>query len=331
MTPKALKETLASLVNQQLPAFIWGPPGIGKSAIVKEISYDLGVSFLDLRLTLLDPTDLKGIPFLQNNEAIWAAPNFLPKPDEKGGILFLDELNAAPALVQAAAYQLILDRRIGEYVLPQNWSIVAAGNRDGDNGATHPIPAPLANNFVHFEMDVSINDWRDWAFNQNIDDSIISFISLRHDALFQFDPKSKERSFATPRSWEFVDTILKSKLPESHLLEAIAGAIGGKLAAEFLSYKKEACELPVFQEIFNGKSKHYPKDNCALHVAATVLVSHALRKPDKAALNHLLRYTLNLEAEFSMMIVRDLQSQGIRFDRLEAWKSWSEKFSYHAA
>ena len=126
-------------------------------------------------MTLLDPTDLKGIPFLKENEAIWAAPNFLPRPDAKGGILFLDELNSAPPSVQAAAYQLILDRRIGEYTLPENWSIVAAGNRESDRGVTHKIPSPLANRFVHFEMEHSVSDWRDWAFRTQVEDDIISF------------------------------------------------------------------------------------------------------------------------------------------------------------
>jgi hypothetical protein len=327
MTPKALKETLSSLVTQKLPAFIWGPPGIGKSSIVKEISEDMGVKFIDLRLTLLDPSDLKGIPFLDGKQAIWAAPNFLPQADHKGGILFLDELNSAPPSVQAAAYQLILDRRIGDYELPVNWSIIAAGNREGDRGVTHKIPSPLANRFVHFEMEHSINDWKAWAFREEVENVIVSFISLNHEALFTFNPKSKEKAFATPRSWEFVDTILKSTMKEEHLFDAISGAIGAKLAAEFLAYKNESCELPAFQEIFEGRSKHYPKDECALHVAATVLVIHVLRDPDKSRLNHLLRYTLGIEAEFAIMIVRDLQAQGIRFDRLEAWKEWSDRFS----
>jgi hypothetical protein len=326
MTPKALKETLASLVNQKLPAFIWGPSGIGKSAIVQEIAHDLGVRFLDLHLTLLDPSDLKGIPFLKDDEAIWASPSFLPKKDRKGGILFLDEFNAASASVQAAAYQLILNRRIGEYILPDNWAIVASGHRDSDHSISHEIPLSLANHFVHFDMEYSISDWRDWAFREKVHDSIIAFISLHHDALFQFDPSSEEKAYPTPRSWEHVDTILKSKMSEEHLYDAISGAIGPKYASKFLTFKQQSCELPVFQEIFEGRCKYYPEDLCALHVAVTVLVSNALRKPNKQVLNHLLRYTLDLEADFALMIIKDLESQGITFDRLEAWKTWSEKF-----
>ncbi len=327
MTPKALKDTLASLITQKLPAFIWGPSGIGKSAIVKEIAYDLDVNFLDLHLTLLDPSDLKGVPFLKEGKAIWAAPTFLPKKDSQGGILYLDEFDAAAPLVQAAAYQLILNRRLGEYELPDNWFIVASGNK---NSSAQVIPAALANHFVHFDMACSIDDWRDWAFKTEIDESIIAFIGLNPEALFGYDPKCDSKVYPTPRTWEFVDRILKSKVSVRHLFDAISGAIGAHWATQFLEFRKRSCELPVFQEIFEGKSKYYPEDHCALHVAVTVLVSNALRKPSKQVLNHLLRYTLELDEAFAIMIIKDLQAQGISFNRLEAWKPWSQKFAYLA-
>jgi len=326
MTPQALKETLSSLITQKLPAFIWGPSGIGKTSIVKEIAEDMGVNFSDICLTSLDPSDLRSRSFLNKGEAVWFTPSFLPKLDEKGGILFLGDLNLAHPSVQAAAYQLILDRRIGEYLLPDNWAIIASGNRDSD-GQADMLPS-LANRFVHFEMEFSIDDWKHWAFREKLDDAIISFISLHHDALFTFDPASKEKAFATPRSWKFVDTILKSKMKDIHLLESISGAIGKTVATQFLAYMNDSWELPMFQEIFDGRSQHYPKDEMALSIMATVLVSNALRKPDKKVLNHLLHYTINLDAKFAMMIIDDLYSQGVRFNRLEAWKAWSEKFSY---
>ncbi len=328
MTPIALQETLQALINQKQPAFVWGPPGIGKSSIVKEIAKEQGIGFIDLRLTLLDPTDLKGIPFLKKEQAIWATPSFLPQADAIGGILFLDELNSAPPSVQAAAYQLILDRRVGEYTLPDNWAIVAAGNRESDRGVTHKMPSPLANRFVHFDMDISMDDWRRWAYKQGVNDSIISFLGLRPDALFSFDAKSGEKSFPTPRSWEFVNNILKSKLKEAYLFDAVKGAIGEKTAADFLAYKKEVGALPVLLEVFDGKCSHYPKEPAALHVTSSVLISNALRNPDKIRLNNLLRYTLELEPEFAIMIVRDLQAQGVRFDRLEAWREWTQKFAH---
>lgn len=132
MYAKDLKKSLEALVAQKVPTFLWGAPGIGKSSIVKQIAQQKDVGFIDLRLALMDPTDLKGIPFYdkESHTALWAPPAFLPREGE--GILFLDELNSAAPAVQSSAYQLILDRRVGEYVLPDGWAIVAAGNREGD-------------------------------------------------------------------------------------------------------------------------------------------------------------------------------------------------------
>ena len=159
-----LSKSISSLVEQKVPTFLWGAPGIGKSSIVKQIADETGVGFIDLRLALMDPTDLKGIPFYDKDShtALWAPPAFLPR--EGSGILFLDELNSAAPSVQASAYQLILDRKVGEYELPDGWAIVAAGNRESDRGVTYRMPSPLANRFVHFEMEVDVNDWRLWAY-----------------------------------------------------------------------------------------------------------------------------------------------------------------------
>ena len=156
MKASRLNSTLTALIEQKVPAFLWGAPGIGKSSIVKQIAQSNEIDFIDLRLALMDPTDLKGIPFYdkESHTALWAPPAFLPKSGE--GILFLDELNTAAPSVQASAYQLILDRRVGEYVLPDGWAIVAAGNRESDRGVTYRMPSPLANRFVHFEMEVDV-------------------------------------------------------------------------------------------------------------------------------------------------------------------------------
>ena len=177
MKASNLTSSISALVEQKVPTFLWGAPGIGKSSIVKQIAKEKNIGFIDLRLALMDPTDLKGIPFYEKDShtALWAPPAFLPREGE--GILFLDELNTAAPSVQASAYQLILDRRVGEYELPDGWAIVSAGNREGDRGVTYRMPAPLANRFVHFEMDVDVDDWRFWAYKIELDERIISYIT----------------------------------------------------------------------------------------------------------------------------------------------------------
>lgn len=328
MRATELIKTIDSLVTQRVPVFLWGAPGIGKSSIIKEIAKKRDIEFIDLRLALMDPTDLKGIPFYdrESHTALWAPPAFLPKEGE--GILFLDELNSAPPSVQASAYQLILDRKVGEYELPHGWAIVAAGNREGDRGVTYRMPSPLANRFVHFEMEVSIEDWRLWAFENAIDERIISYISYKNEHLFTFDAKSDNKSFATPRSWEFVNSILKSSLEQNMLLDAISGAVGEAVAISFLGFIKVMHKLPDIQKILESGSGEYSEEVDVLYALSTGLVSGYLRDKNDERLSNLLSYTLNLKSEFAVMCVQDLQRNGVEMEHLEVFKKWVERFAF---
>jgi len=323
-----LQESLSALVEQKVPTFLWGAPGIGKSSIVKQIAKEEGIGFIDLRLALMDPTDLKGIPFYdkESHTALWAPPAFLPREGE--GILFLDELNSAAPAVQSSAYQLILDRRIGEYILPDGWAIVAAGNRDGDRGVTYRMPAPLANRFVHFELEVSVEDWREWAYKNEINSAIIAYISYKNEHLFCFDPKSSEKSFATPRSWEYVHNILQADLKPSVLLDVLSGAVGREVAVGFLSFIKVMQRLPDIDAVVSAKSQEYPEDIDVLYALASGIVSRYLQNPSDEILDNILAYTFNLKAEFAVLIVQDLQRNGVRMEHSENFKAWVKKFAY---
>lgn len=320
--------TLHAMIAQKIPAFLWGPPGIGKSSIVKTIAAQADIGFIDLRLSLLDPTDLKGIPFYEPklHRALWAPPAFLPH--EGSGILFLDELNSAPPAVQASAYQLILDRCVGEYELPKGWAIVAAGNRENDRGVVYKMPAPLANRFVHLEMEVDVEVWRAWAYEAKIDARIIAYIAYKKEDLFSFDPTLTQKSFATPRSWEFVDSLLKSALDASLRLDAIGGAIGQEIAVNFLSFCKVMDRLPDIEAILRGESHEYPEDIDVLYALGSGLVSHYLHHANEAHLEHLLRYALELQSEFSVMIVQDLQRMGVRMEHSDAFGDWVSRYAY---
>jgi len=328
MYAKDLSDSLSALVGQKVPTFLWGAPGIGKSSIVKQIAEQKGVGFVDLRLALMDPTDLKGIPFYdkESHSALWAPPAFLPREGE--GILFLDELNSAPPSVQSSAYQLILDRRVGEYELPDGWAIVAAGNREGDRGVTYRMPAPLANRFVHYELDVSVADWRDWAYKSGLNENIIAYISYKNEHLFTFDAKSDVKSFATPRSWEYVANILNSGIDESLLLESISGTVGRDVAVNFLSFLKVASRLPSIENIVTAKEFEYSDEVDVLYALSSGLVSSYLKEPNADALENILAYTLEMKSEFAVMIVQDLQRNGIDMQYSSNFKEWVEKFAY---
>jgi len=316
------------MIEAQIPTFLWGPPGIGKSSIVKQIAQANDYAFIDLRLSLMDPTDLKGIPFYDEeaHQALWAPPSFLPR--EGKGILFLDELNSAPPAVQASAYQLILDRKVGEYSLPEGWAIVAAGNREGDRGVVYRMPSPLANRFVHLEMEVSAEDWRDWAYGAGLDERVIAYIGYKSDDLFSFDPTQNEKSFATPRSWEFVSSLLRSKMDDKLLLETIGGAIGKERGVRFLSFAKVMHRLPDIDAILEKGEGAYPDDIEVLHALATGLVMAIREKFTEERMDNLLNYTLELQSEFAVMIVQDLQRAGYTMENQKAFDRWVSKFAY---
>ncbi len=328
MRASDLTKSLKALVVQKVPTFLWGAPGIGKSSIVKQIADEKGLDFIDLRLALMDPTDLKGIPFYdkETHTALWAPPAFLPREGE--GILFLDELNSAAPAVQSSAYQLILDRRIGEYELPDGWAIVAAGNREGDRGVTYRMPAPLANRFVHFELEVNVDDWREWAYRSSLDARIIAYISYKNEHLFTFDAKSEAKSFATPRSWEYVGNILKAGIEKNLLLETISGAIGRDIAVSFLSFIKVMERLPDIDGIINAAETQQSEEIDVLYALSSGLVSKYLQNPTKESLENILAYTLDMKSEFAVMVVQDLQRSGVDMQHSENFKKWVKQFSY---
>src|SRR5476649_1729324 len=186
MKASQILNALRTLVRTRQPVFIWGEPGLGKSSLVKELAADLSIPLQDVRALLLDPVDLRGLPFLgPDGRSKWPTPDFLPQGGS--GILFLDELNAAPAMVQASCYQLVLDRKLGEYVLPDGWSIVAAGNRDSDRAVTSRMPTPLRNRFVHLDFEVDIQEWSAWAIQAKIRPEVIAFLRFRPALLSAFD------------------------------------------------------------------------------------------------------------------------------------------------
>lgn len=329
MNPQKIKRSVEHLCERKVPIFLWGPPGIGKSSIISQIAREKGIACIDLRLSLLDPTDLRGIPFFDANAqtAIWAPASFLPDGSIKEGILFLDELNTAAPMVQASAYQLILDRKIGEYKLPDGWAIVAAGNRESDKGVVFRMAAPLANRFIHLDMEVNVDDWRNWAISSNIDLSIISFISYRPDALFTFNTHSDSKTFATPRTWAYVNEILLSTPEDDLLMPLISGAIGEELAASFLGFKSVVKDLPDMNAIFEGTTTEAPTDTSALHILCTALTLKVNDETRTKELDNLVTYSLNLPGEFAVMIIQDLRQRNIELDYLKSWPLWMKKFN----
>ena len=314
--PKGAKKSLRKAFKNKRPIFLWGPPGIGKSDIIKQLGDELEAHVIDVRLSLWEPTDIKGIPYFDSNDGTmrWAPPSELPSMEfakqHKTIILFLDEMNSAAPSVQAAAYQLVLNRRVGTYHLPDNVVLVAAGNRETDKGVTFRMPAPLANRFVHLEMTVDWEDYFEWATENKIHKDVVGFLSFSKKDLYDFDPKSSSRAFATPRSWSFVSELLEDDdTSNDTLTDLIAGAVGEGLAIKFMAHRKISSKLPKPEDILAGKVKKMETKEISAMYSLTVSLCYELKdaadKNDKKfndKVNYFFQFMMdNFETELVVM------------------------------
>jgi ATPase family associated with various cellular activities (AAA) len=249
MTPNSLKDYLNNLLakNLKISTMIWGAPGIGKSSIVAQLAREHQIDFVDLRLSQLAPTDLRGLPVAENNISKWYPPEFLPRDGQ--GILFLDELNMAPPAMQGVAQQLILDRRVGSYTVPEGWFVWAAGNRKEDRAAVFDMPSPLANRFLHLQVEADFESFKAYALETGVHEQIIAFLSFRSTLLHKVDPQ--QPAWPSPRSW-----VMASALHQVGL--EIAPAIGVGTAAEFDAFITLYQILPSLTPILEGLGENIP-------------------------------------------------------------------------
>ncbi len=317
MKASAVVKALRSLVHAKQPVFLWGGPGFGKSSVVHQLAAVLNIPLQDVRVLLLDPVDLRGLPFLgKDGRSQWATPDFLPK--DGSGILFLDELNAAPAMVQASCYQLVLDRKLGEYSLPEGWAIVAAGNRDSDRAVTTRMPTPLRNRFVHLEFDVDMQEWSEWAIQAGIRPEVIAFLRFRPELLSAFD--RDQNAFPSPRSWEFVSRILESSPAKSVEHELFAGAVGAGAATEFSAFLKMFRELPNIDAILlNPHREPVPENAAAQYAVASALA----RCASDINFDRVCTYLDRLPTEFSVLCVRDASLREPAIRHTAAYTKWA--------
>lgn len=321
MKPSAVKASLKHLVERKRPAFIWGPPGAGKSDVVANVANEMGIELRDVRLNLMDPVDLKGFPVVKgtgkNQQMGFVPPDFLPTKGE--GILFLDEMNSAPQSVQAAAYGLVLNRRLGEYVLPEGWAILAAGNRSGDRGVVNTMPSPLANRLVHIDFEVDVDDWYDWATVAGVSDITRAFIKFRPNLLHSFNPATNERAFPSPRSWHFVDDVTRSSLSPDIEYELIKGTVGEGAAAEYLAFSRTAKDLPSVDEILlNPDTAPIPTEPAGQYAVCTMLD----RKTTPNTIGRMLQYVERMTPEFQVLYVRSAAMANRSLTKTKEFIKW---------
>lgn len=308
------REFLSAREGHHTPVMLWGPPGIGKSQIIAQVAGRHTAPMIDIRLSQMEPTDLRGIPFRIENRVEWAVPSMLPDAERHGpyGILFLDEITSAPPSVSAAAYQLILDRRLGDYEVPPGWAIFAASNRQGDRGVTYTMPAPLANRFSHFEVETNIDDWVSWAYAHNIDEGLIGFLRFKPELLFDFNPAHNPVAFPSPRSWEFAHRTLQKfgDNPEL-LLPTLQACVGPAAGLELHAFIENLDNMPDLDAITRGEPVPVPREVDLQYAVASALVGRAIRAkgtPDaKVVHGHILDYASRFPLrEMGIMLVSDM-------------------------
>lgn len=313
-TPSKLSLAVKHCISRKRPLFVWGQPGIGKSDIVAAVAKAEGRPLIDIRLPLLEPTDLRGIPYLAevkvidstgkvikddkgvdifNKEFKWSTPSDLPTDEASRALVFFDEMSAAPPSVQAATYQIILNRRIGNYELPEDVVIVAAGNRVKDKGVAYNMPMPLANRFTHLTLEVSSDDWIEWATMNRVHKDVVGYISFQPGDLNNFNPSTDSYAFATPRSWYFVSEMIQEKqkdgemvdttLPTEVLSDLVKGTIGEGIGTRFMQYRKSAADLPNAKDVLSGKiTKLNTKQIDVMYALTTALCYELKDSSDRA-------------------------------------------------
>lgn len=264
-----------------------------------------------MRLLLFNPIDLRGIPTSNADKtlAVWLKPQIfqMDESDSIVNILFLDEISAAPQSVQAAAYQITLDRAVGEHKLPENCIVIAAGNRTTDKSVAFKMPKALANRLLHIEVEGSFNSWKQWAIQSGINEKVVGFLTFNRERLMNFDSNADDLAFATPRSWEMVSNILNyvdSDVDKMYSL--IAGVIGFGPAIEFRTWSKVYNDLPDIEEIFDGKQPQMPTRTDAMYALCASMTAYAREyKDDMKRIANSIIYAQQMAPDFSTVLLKD--------------------------
>jgi hypothetical protein len=327
------------------PPMLWGSPGLGKSQAVRQIGAHIEqetgkkVVVTDVRLILFNPIDLRGIPTANSDKtlAVWLKPAIFDMDERNDviNILLLDEISAAPQSVQAAAYQITLDRKIGEHKLPENCIVIAAGNRVTDKSVAYKMPKALANRLCHFDIGVDFRSWKNWAIKHGLNEKVIGFLSFKPDRLMCFDAAVDELAFATPRSWEMVSNVLNSvSAPPETLFPYIVGCIGEGVATEFITWLDVYKELPDIGDIFAGRVGPVPVLTDTLYALVSSMVTHARGlRDDEDAIENSIVYGTKLPVDFATVLFKDFleidpdfKSMVMRSPAFAKWLSSRRRF-----
>lgn len=324
MKPSQVSQSIEVLYAKRRPGFVWGPPGAGKSDVMRQTAKKLGIEIIDIRLSMLDPTDLKGFPIADQVKQVmrWLQADFLPHDPKWKGILFFDEANAAPKSVEAPMYQLTLDRKLGDYHLPDGAGIMLAGNRETDRAIANRQSSALSNRLVHIEYEVHLEDWLDWGVKNNkIDAPLMAFMRFRPALLHAFDANSK--AWPSPRTWMFANELMSSGLSHDTEFELLRGVVGEGAAGEFAAFMNVWRDLPKIEDIMKNPTKvKLCESPDAAYAISTSLAEHT---HDKNEFDKAFDYILRMPMEYQVVYVRDTVRRDKPVEASKKFIDWSVK------
>ena len=320
-------------------AMLWGAPGVGKSQCVREIARAIErgsgrrAVVTDVRLMLFNPVDLRGIPTANADRtlAVWLKPEIFRMDEDEGtvNILFLDEISAASPSVQAAAYQITLDRKVGEHELPDNCIVIAAGNRVTDRSVAYSMPKALANRLCHFEIETDPHSWHDWAISAGIHKYVVGYLEYNTAALMKFDPSASETAFPTPRSWEMVSNILNGVSDDVNtVFPMIAGSVGYSAASGLISWAEIYAGIPSVTDIFAGEDVDFPFEKEHQIALRSAMVEYARKNPDRESIDNSIEYACRYPWQFRKALLHDYSMIPEVRPVLESIETYADSITY---
>ncbi len=305
LKPEQLVGALVRCLRAGTSAFVWGPPGIGKSAIImSEIGPRLDLPVHDFRLNSKEPVDLRGLPVVDRDYSLtrWVAPEDLPT---EPALIFFDEMNTAAPSIFACCYQIVQEHKLGNWRAHPNTLIIGAGNRESDRAVANKMPSALMTRLGHFELEPDLDQWIAWGLRTgSIDAQMVAYHRWRGGAML-FDFKPTERTSPIPRTWQAANAVMRQNPPESTRLEEIAAHVGEGAAVEFLAFCELWSQLPDVDALLAGKTQYDvpkgPKSMSVRFALAGAISSKMTRKNMQAAVDFLDK----MGEEFSVFAMRD--------------------------